>query len=86
LFILTGSDQGQGGGIALEDGATLSVVLPLGTKPDELSERLKVYEKIRYDRANNIQEYSRQAGRDFVDGKPTIDSMSIIPSSPTSLG
>jgi 2-polyprenyl-6-methoxyphenol hydroxylase-like FAD-dependent oxidoreductase len=86
VFILIGSDQGQGGGIALEDGATLSVVLPLGTKPDEISERLKVYEKIRYDRANNIQEYSRQAGRDFVDGKPTIDSMSIIASSPTSLG
>lgn len=76
LRILTRTDQGQGAGVALEDGATLSVVLPLGTQPDEIPERLKLYEQIRYERANNIQEYSRQAGIDCVDGKPTIDSLS----------
>lgn len=58
----------------MEDATTLSVVLPLGTTPEELPERLQLYEKIRYERANNIQEYSRQAGKDFVDGKPTVDS------------
>ncbi|OBT71915.1 hypothetical protein VF21_09213 [Pseudogymnoascus sp. 05NY08] len=67
--------QGQGAGIALEDGATLSVVLPLGTQPEEIPERLKLYEQIRYERANNIQDYSRQAGVDCVDGKPAIDMM-----------
>ncbi|KFY55167.1 hypothetical protein V496_07067 [Pseudogymnoascus sp. VKM F-4515 (FW-2607)] len=67
--------QGQGAGIALEDGATLSVVLPLGTQPEEIPERLKLYEKIRYERANNIQDYSRQAGIDCVDGEPAVDMM-----------
>jgi 2-polyprenyl-6-methoxyphenol hydroxylase-like FAD-dependent oxidoreductase len=73
--LITRTDQGQGGATALEDSASLTVVLPLGTKPEEISERLMLYEKIRYERANNIQEYSRQAGKDFVDGKPTIDSL-----------
>lgn len=69
------TDQGQGAGQAIEDAATLSVVLPKGTAPDAVPERLKLYESIRYDRAHTIQEYSRQAGRDWVDGKPTIDMM-----------
>lgn len=59
----------------MEDATTLSVVLPLGTTPEEIPERLQLYERIRYERANNIQEYSREAGKDIVDGKPTIDSM-----------
>lgn len=73
--VLTRLDQGQGGGIAMEDAVTLSVVLPAGTDPAEVPERLKLYETIRYKRANAIQEYSRQAGKDCVDGKPQIDSM-----------
>ena len=58
----------------MEDAATLAVVLPSGTTPQDVPERLKLYEKIRYERANSIQEFSRQAGKDFVDGKPQIDS------------
>ena len=58
----------------MEDAATLAVVLPAGTLPEEVPERLKLYEKIRYQRANAIQEYSRQAGKDWIDGKPQIDS------------
>lgn len=69
-------DQGQGAGQAIEDSATLSVVLPMGTSPEAVSDRLKLYEKIRYDRAHQIQEYSRQAGKDWIDGKPQIDSKS----------
>jgi 2-polyprenyl-6-methoxyphenol hydroxylase-like FAD-dependent oxidoreductase len=72
--VLTKLDQGQGGGIAMEDAATLAVVLPIGTLPEEVPERLKLYEKIRYQRANAIQEFSRQAGKDWIDGKPQIDS------------
>lgn len=67
-------DQGQGAGQAIEDAATISVVLPRGTSPEAVLDRLKLYEKIRYDRAHQIQEYSRQAGKDWIDGKPQIDS------------
>jgi hypothetical protein len=59
----------------------LSVVLPFGTKPEEVAERLELFEKIRYERANKIQEFSRQAGKDFVDGKPVIDSKSYLTNS-----
>lgn len=84
-ILLIKTDQGQGAGMALEDSASLSVVLPLGTKPEDIPERLALYEKIRYERANNIQEYSRQAGMDCVDGKPTIDSLFSILRSPTTI-
>lgn len=55
--------QGQGGGQAIEDAAALAVVLPLGTRPDEVAERLHVYQTCRYERAHRIQEYTRQAGK-----------------------
>lgn len=71
-------DQGQGAGQAIEDAATLSIVLPRGTAPNDVSERLKLYEKIRYDRAHNIQEYSRQAGQDWSDNKPKVDSTYFV--------
>ncbi|KAK8019428.1 salicylate hydroxylase [Apiospora arundinis] len=67
--------QGQGAGQAMEDAAALAAVLPKGTAPDDVPERLRLYEKIRYERAHTIQEYSRQAGKDWVDGKPQIDMM-----------
>ncbi|EAT85338.2 hypothetical protein SNOG_07872 [Parastagonospora nodorum SN15] len=57
--------QGQGAGVAIEDAAALAVVLPMGTKPEEVAERLKLYQDIRMERANKIQEYSRLAGRDL---------------------
>lgn len=55
--------QGQGGAVAMEDAAALSIVLPLGTHPDEVAERLMVYETCRYERAHRIQEYTRVAGK-----------------------
>lgn len=69
-------DQGQGAGQAIEDAAALSVVLPRGTDPADVAERLQLYKEIRYERAHAIQDYSRQAGKDWVDGKPQIDMMS----------
>lgn len=66
------TDQGQGAGQAIEDAASLAVVLPLGTPPEEIPNRLKLYEKCRYERASRIQEYSRVVGRDLGDG-PTLD-------------
>ncbi|KAF3762364.1 hypothetical protein M406DRAFT_46178 [Cryphonectria parasitica EP155] len=67
--------QGQGAGQAIEDAASLSIVLPRGTPPDEIPQRLKLYEEIRYTRAHTIQQYSRDAGTDWVDGKPQTDMM-----------
>ncbi|KAG5794257.1 hypothetical protein H9Q69_006718 [Fusarium xylarioides] len=59
--------QGQGAGVAIEDAASLAVVLPLGTSPEEVPGRLRLYQDFRYDRANRIQEFSRQAGKDKPD-------------------
>ncbi|KAJ2907051.1 hypothetical protein MKZ38_008619 [Zalerion maritima] len=67
--------QGQGAGQAMEDAAALGVVLPKGTAPSAVAERLKVYEEIRYERAHTIQEYSRLAGKDLVDDKQQFDMM-----------
>lgn len=57
--------QGQGGGCAIEDAASLAVVLPEDTPQGEIKERLQLYEKIRMERANRIQEFSRVAGMDL---------------------
>jgi 2-polyprenyl-6-methoxyphenol hydroxylase-like FAD-dependent oxidoreductase len=59
--------QGQGGGCAIEDAASLAVCFPADTPVSEVPARLKLYEKIRYERANRIQEYSRIAGHDLRD-------------------
>lgn len=48
----------------MEDGAALGVVFPIGTLPEEVPERLKLYEEFRYERASRIQEFSRVMGRD----------------------
>lgn len=56
----------------MEDAASLAVVLPKGTQPEDVVERLRLYESFRYKRANNLQEYSRIAGRDL--GENGLDS------------
>ncbi|OHF00085.1 FAD binding domain-containing protein [Colletotrichum orchidophilum] len=67
--------QGQGAVQAIEDAASLSVVLPLGTHPEAVPERLRLYEEIRSRRAHSIQGYSREAGRDFGDDeKPEVNN------------
>lgn len=60
--------QGQGAGCAIEDAASLAVVLPADISAEDVPARLKLYESIRFERANKIQEYSRLAGRDIKDG------------------
>ena len=68
--------QGQGAGVAMEDAAALATVLERSLPRDEVPARLKLYESIRDERANRIQEYSRLAGADLKsDAK--IDSESI---------
>ncbi|GAB1310403.1 FAD/NAD(P)-binding domain-containing protein [Madurella fahalii] len=66
--------QGQGAAQAIEDAAALSIVLPRSITPEEVPARLKLYESIRYERAHTIQHFSRLAGRDWIDGKPQVDT------------
>lgn len=68
--------QGQGAGCAMEDAASLAVVLPRYTPASEVPERLRLYESFRYERAHKLQTYSRLAGRDAVGGGGKgLDSM-----------
>ncbi|KKY16308.1 putative fad binding domain protein [Diplodia seriata] len=59
--------QGQGAGQAMEDAAALAVVLPQGTRPEDVPQRLKLYFEFRYERCTKIQRFSQQAGRDIQD-------------------
>lgn len=60
----------QGGAMAIEDGAALGVMLGDGTLPEDVPERLQLYNKARYERATNIQQFSVEVGKDSVASKP----------------
>lgn len=74
--MLTPTDQGQGAAQAIEDAAALATVLGPSTPREQIPDRLKLYELIRYERAHAIQEFSRLSGQDVGDGKPPFDRMS----------
>jgi 2-polyprenyl-6-methoxyphenol hydroxylase-like FAD-dependent oxidoreductase len=61
--------QGQGGAQAIEDGAALGALFPLGTEPSDIPRRLKLYVEARYDRATLVQDYTRQAAFKTARGK-----------------
>lgn len=75
-------DQGQGAGQAMEDGAALAVVLPRGTRPEDVPQRLKLYFEFRYERCTKIQKFSQEAGKDAPDEK--LDSTQSHDMRPTS--
>lgn len=54
--------QAQGGGQAMEDAISLAAILPPGTAKEDVPERLRLYEKCRRGRANNVQEATRRSG------------------------
>lgn len=54
----------QGGAMAIEDGASLAVLFPLGTSRSDVVDRLRLYEQCRKDRVERIQEFTRRNGRD----------------------
>lgn len=60
---LSTTDLGQGAAQAVEDGCALGVVLPLGTPPDEIPERLELWQRLRRDRAHKIVQDTRHRGR-----------------------
>ncbi|KAI3580990.1 hypothetical protein IWW34DRAFT_906976 [Fusarium oxysporum f. sp. albedinis] len=61
--------QGQGGGIAIEDAASLVALFPPGTTANDVPSRLALYEKIRDERAHTVQTFTRQAGEDLNEEK-----------------
>ena len=52
----------------------LATVLPAGTAPSDIPERLKLYEKIRHERAYRIQAYAKQAGEGAWEGINAAES------------
>jgi salicylate hydroxylase len=52
-------DQGQGGAQAFEDAATLGTLFTADTRPDQIGERLKLYNDIRYEQAVTVLFMSR---------------------------
>ncbi|KAK0769709.1 hypothetical protein LTR02_018114, partial [Friedmanniomyces endolithicus] len=53
---------GQGAAQAIEDAASLGCVLPLGTTRADVPSRMQLYEKCRKERAERVQDVTRQAG------------------------
>ena len=49
--------------MAIEDGLTLSTLLPSDIKKEELQDRLKLYEEIRKPRIGRVRETSRAIGK-----------------------
>ena len=67
-------DGDDGLGQAFEDAAALAAVLPAGTNPGDVPERLKLFEEIRAERAYRLQAYARRSietsgGLSAVEGK-----------------
>lgn len=54
-LLIISKDHAQGGAQGLEDGIALGLVLVGISDPAEIPVRLKLYEKIRYNRAASIQ-------------------------------
>ncbi|OJJ57935.1 hypothetical protein ASPSYDRAFT_152819 [Aspergillus sydowii CBS 593.65] len=55
---------GQGGAMAIEDGASLATFLPLGTAPGEIPGRLELYERARRSRVETALKYTRMNAGD----------------------
>ena len=62
----------RGAAVALEDAVSLSIVLPLGTRSEEIVERLALYQKARKSRADDVQNKTRITGRDTLDLEVTL--------------
>ncbi|KAI1338657.1 hypothetical protein F5Y15DRAFT_123771 [Xylariaceae sp. FL0016] len=72
--------QGQGSACSMEDAAALAVVLQHGVQPKDVPARLKLYETIRKERAQKLQDYSRIANSDPAEQKDldTTESTNYI--------
>lgn len=55
--------RASGGAMAIEDGFSLAAMLPGDVKKEEISQRLKLYERARHERVTTIQEITREYGK-----------------------
>ncbi|KAJ5722780.1 hypothetical protein N7488_000815 [Penicillium malachiteum] len=53
--------RASGGAMAIEDAVSLAVMLPGDIAPEEVPERLKVYQKARHERATTVQQMTRDS-------------------------
>lgn len=53
--------RASGGAMAIEDGVSLGVMLSSDVTPDQVPERLKLYEKARHERATTVQQMTRES-------------------------
>jgi salicylate hydroxylase len=60
-------DMGQGGAMAIEDAVCIATLLPFGTKVEKVPSRLKLYERARRPRVEEVLRYTRMNGRDEND-------------------
>ncbi|KAF2724111.1 FAD/NAD(P)-binding domain-containing protein [Polychaeton citri CBS 116435] len=61
--------QTQGGAQAVEDAMYIAAVLPQGTTPAEITERLELYNRCRYERLHMVQLVTRLAGKGADHGR-----------------
>ncbi|ETS85304.1 hypothetical protein PFICI_03329 [Pestalotiopsis fici W106-1] len=59
--------MGQGGAMAIEDGAALAALFPHGTTRAQVSSRLELWEECRRERVERIQSFTRWNGRSSDD-------------------
>lgn len=57
---------GQGAAMAIEDGASIGIMLSRGVTPQEVPERIALYNEARYERATLAQKYTRLTGEDGI--------------------
>ena len=68
---------GQGGAMAIEDGASIGVMVSNIKSLDEVPERLKLYNEARYERATFIQNATRIVGGDGIsDAQKSTEQLS----------
>lgn len=54
---------GQGGACAVEDAISLAIMLDRGLTPEQIPERLELYQACRIERADTLQQYTRETGK-----------------------
>ncbi|KAJ5681336.1 uncharacterized protein N7477_001276 [Penicillium maclennaniae] len=74
-------NMGQGGAMAIEDAVSIAMLLPFGTKPHDIPERLELYQSSRRPRVEMILNFTRWNGRD--DGRISrVFSFHSVPTDP----
>lgn len=62
---------GQGAAQAIEDAISLATLLPLGTQASEVPDLMRLYDSIRRERVDYVQNETRRNGLDEDKGRPS---------------